>query len=102
MATTERIIRKLNKRELELVMQAAQRVEAAQNAHRQAQAQAQLLSSQYLECIELLTGDSDPSSLSVDIERKVIFRTLEEVSPKGRGRRATTKGKKSSAPKDMD
>ena len=92
MSSTEQVVKQLKARELELIQQAANRVEMAQNAVKQAQGQLQLLVSQYMECLELLTGDNDPTSLSVDIEKRVVFRALEEVPRRG-SRRASTRGK---------
>ena len=92
MASTEQVVKQLKDRELELIQQAASRVELAQNVVKQAQGQLQLFVNQYMECLELLTGDTDPQSLSVDIGGKKIFRTIEKVPRKGR-RMASTKGR---------
>ena len=64
------VIKKLTEREVMLVVQGAQRVEAAQQAHQNAQAGANMAVSQYFESLELLTGDEEPHPQS----RTVRFR----------------------------
>ncbi len=87
------VIRKLSERELELLVFAGQRFEQANQAMTQAQNNAQMFQSQYLESLELLTGDKDPSTLTVDAENREVFRESSKNNARPK-KRATTKGTK--------
>ena len=85
------VLKKLSKRELEILVQHAQNVAQAQAAVQQAQQTAQMFQAQYFSALELTTGDPNPQSIDVDIETREAFR---DAPSKNGKRRATTKGKK--------
>lgn len=85
----ETVIKELTDRELELVAGAAGRVASAQQQSQAALESSRAMQTLYFEALELVTGDDDPKTLKVDIDKKRITR---EKKAKPR-RRAKPKSK---------
>ncbi len=86
-----KVLKKLSKREVEILVQHAENVGQAQAAVKQAQQTAAMFQGQYFDALELATGDPNPQTIDVDIKAREVFRIT--PSPTGR-KRATIKGRK--------
>ena len=77
----KQVIKELEGRELELIMQAALRTQNANIVFREAQNKLNEAVTGYCGMLELVTGDRDPKTINIDPETGVLSREVDDTAP---------------------